>query len=129
MVVPGKKFESTLTRAIAVDLTESRGAWISSNGDATSKTIDWVWVLSGWLEADLRGIGRGEKHTEGSFVCSYGRFLGLSSHHREGRANFPSLAACQRRVDPVESRCSFEGSDEAGLAGMTEASVGKNGAR
>lgn len=39
MVVPGRNVESTLTRAIAVDLTESCGAWISSNRWDTSKTI------------------------------------------------------------------------------------------
>lgn len=32
IVVPGRKVESTLTSAIAVDFTVSRGAWISSRG-------------------------------------------------------------------------------------------------
>ena len=39
IVLPGRNVESTLTSAIAVDLTKSRGAWISSSGWETSKKI------------------------------------------------------------------------------------------
>jgi len=40
----GKIIESTSTRAIAVDLTELQGAWISSDGEATPKMECWVEV-------------------------------------------------------------------------------------
>ena len=45
MVVPGKEVESTLTRAIAVDFTASRGAWILSNDCTTSTTMVCGWEL------------------------------------------------------------------------------------
>ena len=52
MVVPGRKTESCLTKAIGVDLTESRGAWISSNGWETSRMIDCGGGLKG-CEKDI----------------------------------------------------------------------------
>lgn len=42
IVVPGKKIASCLTSAMAVDLTASRGAWTSSRGLDTSKTMLWA---------------------------------------------------------------------------------------
>ena len=129
MVVPGRKLESTLTRAIAVDLTESRGAWISSNGEDTSKMIDWAWILLG-RSGTHSGRRRGwKKRTEDSFACSYDHLLGPSNDYRGVPVNSLSLAASRSCADQVESHCFGGDSDGAGPVEMSGASVEKREVR
>lgn len=70
IVVPGKKVESTRTKAIAVDFTASLGACISSNGRLTSIIKDCIWILPEVVSDKLNTRTKASNNSHGASSSS-----------------------------------------------------------